>query len=161
MPYTMEYGLRKYVEVMHEKFSGTIAEMLKFDVVSCDDVHETYVLKCQTAPWMCNHYGTLHGGICATIMDQAMGMVCSCLKKGFGTCTTVQLETDYHRPVTVEEDIIVRVHVMSVTKSLINMTAELLQESKGGKFSVTGSAIFFYRDDGRKPLSLYRDEHPE
>ena len=158
MPYTMEYGLRKYVEVMHEKFSGTIAEMLKFDVVSCDDVHETYVLKCQTAPWMCNHYGTLHGGICATIMDQAMGMVCSCLKKGFGTCTTVQLESDYHRPMPAGDDILVQVHVMSVTKSLINMTCELIHPSKPDKFSVTGSAIFFYRDDGRVPLSLFKEE---
>lgn len=161
MPYTVEYGLKKYIEIMYRDYGGTIADILKFQVVSCDEANDTYVLKCKTEPWMCNHYGTLHGGMCATIMDQAMGMVCSCLKKGFGTCTTVQLETDYHRPVTVEEDIIVRVHVMSVTKSLINMTAELLQESKGGKFSVTGSAIFFYRDDGRKPLSLYRDEHPE
>ena len=107
MPYTMEYGLRKYVEVMYRNFSGTIAEMLKFDVVSCDEVHDTYVLKCSTAPWMCNHYGTLHGGICATIMDQAMGMVCSCLKKGYGTCTTVQLESDYHRPMPAGDDILV------------------------------------------------------
>ena len=157
MPYTMEYGLRKYVEVMHEKFSGTIAEMLKFDVVSCDDVHETYVLKCKTAPWMCNHYGTLHGGICATIMDQAMGMVCSCLKKGFGTCTTVQLESDYHRPMPAGDDILVQVHVMSVTKSLINMTCELIHPSKPDKFSVTGSAIFFFREDGRTPLIPFRE----
>lgn len=157
MPYTMEYGLRKYVEVMHEKFSGTIAEMLKFDVVSCDDVHETYVLKCQTAPWMCNHYGTLHGGICATIMDQAMGMVCSCLKKGFGTCTTVQLESDYHRPMPAGDDILVQVHVMSVTKSLINMTCELIHPSKPDKFSVTGSAIFFFREDGRTPLIPFQE----
>lgn len=157
MPYTMEYGLRKYVEVMHEKFSGTIAEMLKFDVVSCDDVHETYVLKCKTAPWMCNHYGTLHGGICATIMDQAMGMVCSCLKKGFGTCTTVQLESDYHRPMPAGDDILVQVHVMSVTKSLINMTCELIHPSKPDKFSVTGSAIFFFREDGRMPLIPFQE----
>ena len=161
MPYTVEYGLKKYIEIMYRDYGGTIAELLKFQVVSCDEDKETYVLKCQTEPWMCNHYGTLHGGMCATIMDQAMGMVCSCLKKGFGTCTTVQLETDYHRPVTVDEDIVVQVHVMSVTKSLINMTAELLQESKGGKVSVTGSAIFFYRDDGREPLSLYRDEYAD
>ena len=73
MPYTMEYGLRKYVEVMYNNYGGTIAERLKFEVVSCDEVNDTYVLKCHTEPWMCNHYGTLHGGICATIMDQAMG----------------------------------------------------------------------------------------
>ena len=157
MPYTVEYGLKKYIEVMYQNYGGTIAEMLKFQVVSCDEVNDNYVLKCKTEPWMCNHYGTLHGGICATIMDQAMGMVCSCLKKGYGTCTTVQLESDYHRPITAGDDILVQVHVMSVTRSLINMTAELVQPSKPDKFSVTGSGIFFYRDDDRKPLIPFKE----
>ena len=152
MPYTVEYGLKKYVEIMQQNYAGTIAEMLKFQVVSCDEVNDHYVLRCKTEPWMCNHYGTLHGGICATIMDQAMGMVCSCLKKGFGTCTTVQLESDYHRPIPAGDDILVQVHVMSVTRSLINMTAEIIHPSKPDKFAVTGSAIFFYRDDERTPL---------
>lgn len=157
MPYTVEYGLKKYVEIMRTNYSGTIAEMLHFEVVSCDDENETYVLRCKTAPWMSNHYGTLHGGICATIMDQAMGMVCSCLKKGYGSCTTVQLETDYHRPIPTGDDILVQVHVMSVTRLLVNMTAEIIHPSKPNKFCVTGSAIFFYRDDGRTPLIPYKE----
>ena len=157
MPYTVEYGLKKYVEIMRTNYSGTIAEMLHFEVVSCDDENETYVLRCKTAPWMSNHYGTLHGGICATIMDQAMGMVCSCLKKGYGSCTTVQLETDYHRPIPTGDDILVPGHVMSVTRLLVNMTAEIIHPSKPNKFCVTGSAIFFYRDDGRTPLIPYKE----
>lgn len=152
MPYTMEYGLKKYVEILGSNYTGTIADMLKFEVVSCDEEHDNYTLKCRTEPWMCNHYGTLHGGICATIMDQAMGMVCSCLKKGYGTCTTVQLESDYHRPMPAGDDILIQVHVMSVTRSLVNMTCELVHPSKPDKFSVTGSAIFFFRDDERVPL---------
>ena len=158
MPYTMEYGLRKYVEIMREKFSGTIAEMLKFDVVSCDEAHDLYVLECHTEPWMRNHYGSLHGGICATIMDQAMGMVCSCLKKGYGTCTTVQLNTNYHRPVPAGDDILIQIQVMSVTRSLVNMSCQLIHPDKPDKFSVTGSAIFFFVDDGRKPLIPFKEE---
>ena len=151
MAYTMEYGLKEYIKVIREKHAGTIGEMLKFEVVSCDEVKDNYVLHCKTEPWMCNHYGSLHGGLCATILDQAMGMVCCCLKKGFGTCTTVQLEADYHRPLMAGEDILVNVHVISVTRSLINMTAELVQPSKPDKVSVSGSAIFFYKDDDRVP----------
>lgn len=152
MAYTVEYGLRRYIDIIRESYAGTIGEMLKFQVVSCDEVNDNYVLTCKTEPWMCNHYGTLHGGLCATILDQAMGMVCCCLKKGFGTCTTVQLEADYHRPLTAGEDVLVKIHVVSVTRSLINMTAELVQPSKPDKTSVSGSAIFFYKDDDRTPL---------
>ena len=99
----------------------------------------------------------LFRSICATIMDQAMGMVCSCLKKGFGSCTTVQLETDYHRPIPPGDDILVQVHVMSVTRSLVNMTAEMIHPSKPNKYCVTASAIFFYRDDGRMPLIPFQE----
>lgn len=147
MAYTMEYGLRQYIERIGERNPATIGEMLKFKIVSCDEEKDDYVLQCKTEPWMCNHYRTLHGGICATILDQAMGMVCCCLKKGVGVCTTVQLEADYHRPVVPGEDILVKVHVVSVTRSLINMNAELVQLSKPDKISVSGSAIFFYKDD--------------
>ena len=157
MPYTMEYGLRKYTEVLRSNYSGTIADMLKFDVVSCDEENDHYVLSCKTEPWMCNHYGTLHGGLCATILDQAMGMVCSCIKKGYGTCTTVQLETDYHRPLPAGDDILVHVHVMSITRVLMNLTAEIVHPDKPNKFAVTGSGIFFFRDDDRKPLIPFRE----
>ncbi len=153
MAYTMEFGLTRYIEVLRQEHKGTIASMLDFQVVSCDEVRDNYVLRCKTEPWMCNHYGGLHGGICATILDQAMGMVCCCLKKGFGTCTTVQLEADYHRPVSPGEDLLVQIHVVSVTRCLINMTAELVQPSKPDKISVSGSAIFFYKEDDRVPYA--------
>ena len=143
----MEKSLTEYINRIHVRNHGSIGDMLKFQVVSCDEEKDDYVLRCQTESWMCNHYGTLHGGICATILDQAMGMVCCCLKKGVGTSTTVQLEADYHRPILPGEDILVRVHVISVTRSLVNMTAELVQMSRQDKISVSGSAIFFYKGE--------------
>jgi len=144
---SMEARLKEYIEQIHTKCHGSIGDMLDFQVISCNEEKDDYVLECKTEPWMCNHYGTLHGGICATILDQAMGMVCFCLKRGVGVCTTVQLEADYHRPVMTGESILVKVHVISVTRSLINMTAELIQPSKPDKISVSGSAIFFYKED--------------
>lgn len=147
MAYTMEFGLTEYIKRIHERNHGSIGDMLDFQVISCDEERDDYVLKCKTEPWMCNHYGTLHGGICATILDQAMGMVACCLKKGFGVCTTVQLDAEYHRPVVPGEDILVKIHVISVTRALINMNAELVQVSKPDKISVSGSAIFFYKED--------------
>ena len=157
MAYTMAYGLNKYIERIAQRNPGTIAEMLKFNVISCDEEKDDYVFSCKTEPWMCNHYRTLHGGICATILDQAMGMVCCCLKKGFGVCTTVQLESDYHRPIPAGDDILVQVHVMSVTRVLLNLTAEIIHPDKPNKYAVTGSGIFFFRDDDRKPLIPFRE----
>ena len=32
MPYTVEYGLKKYIEVLRSNYAGTIAEMLKIEI---------------------------------------------------------------------------------------------------------------------------------
>ena len=37
MPYTVEYGLRKYIEVLRSNYSGTIADMLKLKCVKYEE----------------------------------------------------------------------------------------------------------------------------
>ena len=99
---------------------------------------------------MRNSAGTLHGGLCATILDQAMGFVAHCLKPGEGAAPTVQLAVDYHRPLHPGENVIVKVHVVSVTRSLMNLTVEAVQESNPDKICLSGSGIFFYRPKTEK-----------
>ena len=143
----IEEQIRARIVDMHEKVPNSIGDQFRFTLVACDREAGVYTLRCKTKEWMRNPAGILHGGMGATILDQAMGMVCFCLKRGVGVCTTVQLEADYHRPIMTGESILVKVHVISVTRSLINMTAELVQPSKPDKISVSGSAIFFYKED--------------
>ena len=89
---------------------------------------------------------TLHGGMCAAVLDQAMGVVAYSLKTEDGTCPTVQMEVEYHRPLIPGEGILVKVRVISMTKSLINLTAEAFRASRQDKICLSGSGIFF-----RKP----------
>ena len=122
---------------------GSIAEMMCFQFVSCE--RDTIVMTCQTMPWMRNPAGTLHGGLCATILDQAMGFVSYCLKPGEGTAPAVHLAVDYHRPLHPGEKVLVRIHVVSVTRNLMNLTAEACQESCPEKLCLTGSGIYFFK----------------
>ena len=122
---------------------GSIAEMLRFQFVSCD--HDDVVMTCETMPWMRNSAGTLHGGLCATILDQAMGFVSYCLKPGEGTAPAVQLSVNYHRPLHPGEQVIVKVHAASITRSLMNLTAEAYQASRPEKICLSGSGIYFYK----------------
>lgn len=122
---------------------GSIAEMLRFRFVSCD--HNDIVMTCETMPWMRNSAGTLHGGLCATILDQAMGYVVYCIKPGEGTAPTVQLSVNYHRPLHPGEPVIVKVHVVSVTRSMMTLSAEACQSSCPEKVCLSGSGIYFYK----------------
>ena len=121
---------------------GSIAEMLSFQFVSCED--DEIVMTCQTMPWMRNPAGTLHGGLGATILDQAMGFVAYCLMEVEGTAPAVHLSVDYHRPLHPGEQVIVQVHVVSVTRSLTKLTAEAVQASCPEKICLSGSGVYFF-----------------
>lgn len=123
----------------------SIVEMLSFQFVEYDCANNDVVMTCETMPWMRNFAGTLHGGLCATILDQAMGFVAYCLKPEEGTAPAVQLKVDYHRPMHPGEQVIVKVHVVSVTRSLMKLTAEAFQASCPEKLCLSGSGIYFFQ----------------
>lgn len=103
----METRVRNRIAEITREVPGSIGDMMHFTLLECDPEKGDYVMSCETAPWMRNFAGTLHGGLCATILDQAMGFVSYCLKPGEGTAPTVQMEIDYHRPLMPGESVIV------------------------------------------------------
>lgn len=141
----IEEVVRCRIAQISEEVPGSIGDMMHFQLVDCSPETGDYVMTCHTEPWMRNYAGTLHGGLCATVLDQAMGIISYCLKPGEGTAPTVQMEIDYHRPLMPGEDVIVKVHVISVTRSLMNLTAEAMQVSHPDKICLSGSGIYFYK----------------
>ena len=135
--------VRRRIAEVNASIPGSIAEMLRFEVVGQDN--GDIVMTCETLPWMRNSAGTLHGGLCATILDQAMGFVSCCLKEGNDIAPTVQMSISYHRPLHPGEQVIVKVHVVSVTHSLMNLTAEASQASCPEKICLSGSGMYFVK----------------
>ena len=145
MSETVELGekVRRRIAQVNASVPGSIAEMLNFQFASLE--HGDIVMTCQTMPWMRTPAGTLHGGLCATILDQAMGFVAYCLKAGEGITPTVHLSVDYHRPLRPGERVIVKVHVVSETRNLINLYADASQASCPERICLSGSGIFFLK----------------
>lgn len=135
--------VRRRIAQVDANIPGSIAEMLRFEVVG--EEKGDIVMTCGTMPWMRNSAGTLHGGLCATILDQAMGFVSCCLKEGNDIAPTVQMSISYHRPLHPGEQVVVKVHVISVTHSLMNLTAEASQASCPEKICLSGSGMYFVR----------------
>ena len=135
--------VRRRIAEVNSAVPGSIAEMLSFRFVSQEN--DVIVMTCQTMPWMRNPAGTLHGGLCATILDQAMGFVSYCLKAGEGTAPAVHLAVDYHRPLHPGEQVHVRVRVVNVSRTLMNLTAEAYQASCPEKICLSGSGVYFFK----------------
>ncbi len=82
--------------------------MLHFELLECDPEAGDYFLSFRTETWMRNPAGTLHGGLGATVLDQAMGLIPYCLKTGAGIAPTVQLSVNYHRPLNPGAEVVIK-----------------------------------------------------
>lgn len=136
--------VRNRIAQLHEIAPGSIGDQMAYEVLKSDG-EDKVRLRCQTYDWMRNGPGTLHGGMCATVVDQAMGFVAYCIKPGEGIAPTVQMQVEYHRSLIPGEGVIVDVHVVSRTRSLMHLYCEAYSEHSPEKVSLTASATYFYK----------------
>ena len=137
--------VKNRLAAIHTMAPGSIGSQMEYELLSCSPETGCFTMRCKTAQWMRNIPGTLHGGICATVMDQAMGFIAYCIKPGEGIAPTVELNVHYHRSLIPGEDVIVKVEVMSVTKSLMHLTSQAFQASHPDKLCLSATAINFYK----------------
>ena len=136
-----EQILKDRLAAIHTLAPGSIGSQMQYELLECSQ--DSCTLLCRTYDWMRNIPGTLHGGMCATIVDQAMGFVAHCVKLGDGTAPTVELQVSYHRPLIPGEDVITKIQVISVTRSLMRLSAQAYQAGKEDKVCLTATATYF------------------
>ena len=134
--------LEAVVQGMHRAAPDTIGDQLHFSLEKVDEAAGCCYLRCDTAPWMANAAGTLHGGISAGIVDQAMGFVVYCIQPGKGFSPTVQMQLSYHRPIKPGEALSVRVYVMSRGKTVMHLRAEVYSLAAPDKLCVSATAVY-------------------
>lgn len=111
--------------------------------VSEGDITVDYVVR----PEMCNPVGSVHGGMLALMVDEVIGMATFSLQNEF-LYTTVNLSLDYLSNAKSGDTITTRAYVIRKGKSIINMAAEIKDQS--GKILVRASSNM-----GRTPNKLF------
>ena len=140
---SMEEKIRARLASIHTLAPGSIGAQMNYSLIDAAEDAQEYTLLCHTFAWMRNIPGTLHGGMCATVVDQAMGFIAYCLKSSDGTAPTVQMSVDYHRPLIPGEDVLVKVKVVALTRSLMRLSAEAFQASNPNRVCLTSTATYF------------------
>ena len=140
-----EPSVARSIAGLHTKAPGSVGDLLEFQVLEeCREKGE-YTLRCKTQVWMQNVIGTLHGGMCATILDQAMGFVARSYMAGKGSSPTIQLQVSYHKPLIPGEDVLIHIRVVSRTRNLIGMTCEASRASEPDRICLTASGTSFLK----------------
>ena len=138
--------LMKCLSRLHEVAPGSAGDRLGLEALEYNDGKKEFLLRCPTENWMRNAHGTLHGGLCATIADQAMGSVAYCYRRGEGILPAIELSLNYHRPLIPQENVLIRVRPVAVTRTLISVAAEMYRESQPEKLCTTARATYFYKE---------------
>jgi len=146
VPQDMKLRLERRLETIRTEGKDTIGDMLRLRLVDCDTQKGEFLIQGKTAPWMRNLAGTLHGGMCATFIDQCLGLVAYCLKEGQGVTPTLEMTLNYHRPPMPGEDVLIRIRLISMTKSIIHMGAEVYMASNPGRICISGSGTSYFKE---------------
>ena len=141
----LESELKLRLTQLHTLAPGSIGDQMELELVSCEPEAGIYNMRCRTQQWMRNIAGTLHGGLCATLVDQAMGCVAFCAKPGEGIAPTVEMNVTYHRPLIPGEDVLIRVELTSVTRSLIHLRSQAFHACEPDKLCIAATAVYFYK----------------
>lgn len=137
--------IEKRLEILRTQAPDSIGNLLDLQLLEMGE--DTYIFRGKTEYWMRNVAGTLHGGMGATLADHAMGTIVWCLLPEGTKSATTALEMKYHRPLIPGEDVRICVRIVSKTKSLIHMTAELFRDSAPEKLCISSSATFFVKNN--------------
>lgn len=122
------------LEFVHGLVDGTlplnrIAQTLGYDVVEAEKGR--VVVAVEPSEAHLNPYGTVHGGLSATLLDSCMGLaVQSTLDRGVGQ-TTVELKVSLVRPITPETGLIRAEGVVLNCGRRIGIAEGRLTDSKG------------------------------
>jgi uncharacterized protein (TIGR00369 family) len=118
-------------------------------LVSCSVENGEAMFKFRTADWMGNPARHLHGGIIATIFDNAMGTLVSGLSGSIFT-PTVSMNIDYLRSIPCGDDVYVVAKLFKTGRTLAFISAEMYLSPEAHEAHATASAV--YSVNGGRPL---------
>lgn len=133
--------IQNSLHTLQSRTAGTMEGELQLQLQSWDNSSVTFLAR--TTDRMRNIGGVLHGGAAALLLDEAMGCTANSLYPSEGFAPTVQMQLNYHRPVTPGETVRICVRVVSATRHLICTSAELAMENAPDKVCVSANATYY------------------
>lgn len=137
--------IRQRLDWIHSTAGDTVGGALKMRLLETPCEQDTFRFLASTENWMRNVIGTLHGGSCAVMVDQAMGCVANCVISDPTPAPTSQLQLNFHRPMLAGEDHFVDVQLVNLSVTMVHLQARVYACREPDKICVSASSIFFRR----------------
>lgn len=139
----LETRLRQTLDLLSRGCAGTISG-IPMELVDCCAATGTAVFSVKTQPWMANPGGTLHGGMCAVLMDMALGILVGCLPAGpRRNSVTVELRMGYLRPAPLGETLHLHAQVIKTGSTLLYASGSICRPGEAEQPLTTAEAVYF------------------
>ncbi|MCD8021270.1 MAG: PaaI family thioesterase [Clostridiales bacterium] len=136
----MERIFRSVVEADSGQQGKSLNEILEPEYYGCDAREQSITLRFTPQAWQLNPMGRLHGGMVATTMDTALGLIARyCIRNS--ESVTVQLNISYMRGISSTDSFLVTAKAAKNGRKLRFLMAETVNEVTGKKVA-EATAVF-------------------
>lgn len=138
----MEQRFEEMCRFVRCDFPGTINEMLSPQPVRCDYDKKSFVIAYETENWMKNPGGIVHGGIIATMLDNAMGTMARTWT-GALVNPTISMDVSYSRPIQAGCRMEAEVTLTHSGRTIAYVTSRIYPAGEPDKVAATASGAYF------------------
>jgi len=122
--------------------TGTITAMLPFSLVRADADKAMLILRAIPDPWTRNQNSVLHGGIVATLLDSAMGVMCRCFS-GDRSTPTVSMTVNYAAPVPIATPLNFTVELEHMGSTMMYVRARCMAETRPDRVLASAQGVYY------------------
>ena len=97
----------------------------------------------RTEDWMVNPMGNVHGGILASMVDTAAGMLSKALIASWDGSPTVHLSINYLRPVALNRDLLLRASCQKAGRFLNYTSCTACYPERPDQALFTAECVYF------------------
>ena len=144
----MERALSRYFIDAKREFDGQFNTMLAPDMASCSYEKKTATLFVDPKPWMGNPLGILHGGVTASLLDMAMGLLCRYFSGGYMT-PTISMGVQYLRAGSLDRRLFIRAELTKQGLGVCYAEGRLWEDGAEDRLIATASGAYYVTNPPR------------
>ncbi len=136
--------IQELSQLLESEYAKSLDGMMRPKFEEGNDETREYTISFPIAEWQMNVFGIMHGGICATSFDIAMGIVCSAIADD-KRVLTVDMFINYISPLEGGDRFEVTVKILRAGRKFIRLEAEGYSQ-KSGALIATAIASYVLLD---------------
>ena len=140
----IEY-IKKALYENNELQKNSINGMMRAEYFTCEPEEKSLTLRFPLMDWQKNRAGFLQGGLIGVAFDITVSILARYMTST-NYIPTLSLDIQFHRPVKIQDKLLVKARAISVGKNISTFSLEGIIEGTG-KLAASATAIYYKQEN--------------